>query len=631
LALVGDTLPKLLRERALHAPQEVALREKEYGIWQRVTWEQYQAHVRRFCLGLSSLGLEAGDKVAILSENCREWLYAELAAMSASAVGVGVYPTSPAPEVKYVVAHSEASFVVCQDQEQADKILEVGAELPRVRRIVVVDMRGMRHYRDPRLLPFEEVERLGEAWGARHPGLFDEMVSATSPDGLSFLIYTSGTTGSPKGAMISHRNWLSQARSAAAATGVRPGEEVVSYLPLCHVAEQIFSVLLPLHCGMTVNFAESIRTIQEDLREIAPAVFLGVPRIWEKLQASIQVKILEAAPWRRWLFDRAVEHGRRCADAEREGRPVGPAARALRLAWWVLVLRALQNYVGLRRARLTFSAAAAISPEVLRFFHAIGIRVREGYGMTECTGFSFLQREGEIRLGTVGRPLEGLEYRLAEDGELLKRGETVFLGYYRDPEATVATVRDGWLHSGDVAQVDPDGQLRIVDRKKAIFVTTGGKNVSPSLVENALKVSPYVKEAVVVGDGERFIAALVQIDFENVGQWATERRLAYTNFKSLAALPEVRQLVAGEVERANQGLAPVEQVRAFRLLEKELDHDDDEVTATMKVRRKTIYRKFAPLIAEIYGAAARSGGPGPRGGGPGPRSGGADRDRTDDL
>jgi len=451
------------------------------------------------------------------------------------------------------------------------------------------------------------VERLGAAHERAHPALFDALVDATEAEDVAFLIYTSGTTGFPKGAMISHRNVLAQARSATEATGIRAGDSVVSYLPLCHVAEQILSVYLPLHLGMEVNFAESVRTIQEDLREIAPTVFLGVPRIWEKLQASIVVKMSEAPRWRRALFERAVAHGRRCAEARLAGRPPRLPARALLLVHRVLVLRALQNYVGLRKARLTFSAAAAISPEVLRFFHAIGIPVREGYGMTECTGFSFVQRAGEVRLGTVGRALPGLEYRLAGDGELLKRGETVFLGYYRDPEATRATLEGGWLHSGDVAEVDPDGQLRIVDRKKAIFVTAGGKNVSPSLVENALKVSPYVKEAVVVGDGERFIAALVQIDPENVGQWATERRLAYTNFKSLARLPEVRDLVAAEVERANEGLAPVEQVRAFRLLEKELDHDDDEVTATMKVRRKTVYEKFAPLIAEIYGAPDRPG------------------------
>jgi len=604
VALVGDTLPKLLRDRARLAPQDVALREKEWGIWQRVTWEDYLGHARCFALGLVSLGLGRGDRVAILSENCREWLYAELGAMCASAVGVGVYPTSPAAEVKYVVAHSEASFVVCEDQEQADKILEVGAELPLLRHIVVVDVKGLRRYRDPRLLSFEEVERRGAEHHRAHPGLFDQLVDATRAEDLAFLIYTSGTTGFPKGAMINHRNILAQARAATEAIGVRSGDAVVSYLPLCHVAEQIFSVFLPLWRGLTVSFAESIRTIQEDLREIAPTVFLGVPRIWEKLQASIQVKIQEAAAWRRALFGWALRQGGRAAEAGLSGRPPGPGERLGRALAYLLVLRALQNYVGLRKARLTFSAAAAISPEVLRFFHALGIPVREGYGMTECTGFSFVQRAGEVRLGTVGRPIPGLEFRLADDGELLKRGEVVFQGYFKNPEATAETLRDGWLCSGDVAEQDPDGQLRIVDRKKAIFVTAGGKNVSPSLVENALKVSPYLKEAVVVGDGERFLAALLQIDLENVGQWATERRLAYTNFRSLTLLPEVRELVAAEVEKANQGLAPVEQVRTFRLLDKELDHDDDEVTATMKVRRKTIYKKFAPLIADIYGKVA---------------------------
>ncbi len=601
MAVVSETLPKLLRRRAAEAPGEVALREKEYGIWQRVTWEGYLGHVRRFCLGLVSLDVKRGDKVAILSENCREWVWAELGAMSASAVGVGVYPTSPAQEVKYVVAHSEASVVVCQDQEQVDKILEVAAELPRLRHVVVADGKGLRNYADPRLLSFEEVERRGAELDGREPGLFDTLVDATAAADVCFLIYTSGTTGSPKGAMITHRNVLAQARAAAVATGIRAGDGVVSYLPLCHVAEQIFSVFLPLHLGMHVNFAESIRTIQEDLRELAPSVFLGVPRIWEKLQASIVVKMQEAARWRRALYGWAVAVGRRHAEALLAGDSPGPLLRVLRFAAYLLVLRALQNFVGLRRARLTFTAAAAVSPEVLRFFHALGIPVREGYGMTECTGFSFVQREGEVRLGTVGRAVPDLEFRLAPDGELLKRGDTVFAGYYRDPEATAATIRDGWLHSGDVAEQDPDGQLRIVDRKKAIFVTAGGKNVSPSLVENALKVSPYVKEAVVVGDGERFLAALVQIDFENVGQWATERRLPYTNFKSLSRLPEIRDLVAAEIDRANEGLAPVEQVRAFRLLDKELDHDDNEVTATMKVRRKTIYEKFAPLIAELYG------------------------------
>jgi long-chain acyl-CoA synthetase len=598
--LTSDTLPKLLVERAGLAPGEVALREKQYGIWQRVTWAGYLDHVRRACMGLASLGLSRGDKVAILSENRREWLYAELAAMSAGAVGVGVYPTSPSNEVQYVVDHSGATIVVAEDQEQVDKILEVGDRLPAVRHIVVPETKGLRSYRDPRLVTWEELEARGEAHAAGHPGLFEEMVAATRPDDVAFLIYTSGTTGFPKGAMITHRNVLAQARAAAAATGIDGTDSVVSYLPLCHVAEQIFSVYLPLQLGMTVSFAESIRTIQEDLREIAPSVFLGVPRIWEKLQATILVKIQETGRLRRWLFEGAISRGRRLTARRLAGEPVGPLDRLASALDYLLVRRSLQNFVGLRRARATFSAAAAISPEVLLFFHAMGIPVREGYGMTECTGFSFVQREGAIRLGTVGDPIPGLEFRLAEDGELLKRGETIFAGYFRDERATAEVLEGGWLHTGDVAAQDPDGQLRIVDRKKAIFVTSGGKNVSPSLIENALKVSPYIKEAVVLGEGEKFVSALLQIDFENVGQWATERRLAYTNFRSLTALPEVMDLVTREVERANAGLAPVEQVRKFRLLEKELDHDDNEVTATMKVRRKTIYEKFAPLIREIY-------------------------------
>ncbi len=597
-----STLPRLLRERARQAPHGVALREKEYGIWQRVSWRGYLRHVRRACLGLVALGMKPGDKVAILSENRREWVWAELAAMCGSAVGVGVYPTSPANEVRYVIAHSEARFVVCEDQEQVDKILGVSAELPLLKGIVVADVRGLRRYRDPRILSFQALEALGEEREAAEPALFDALVDATDPEGVAFLIYTSGTTGFPKGAMISHANVIAQARAAAEATGIRAGDEVVSYLPLCHVAEQVLSVFLPLWLGMTVNFAESVRTIQEDLREVAPTVFLGVPRIWEKLQASILVKMQEAPRWRRWLFERALVTGRRCAEARLSGPGPGPLDRALWWFHWLVIFRALQNYVGLRRTRLSYTAAAAISPEVLWFFRAIGVQVLEGYGMTECTGFAFVQREGRLRPGTVGISIPGLEHRIAPDGELLMKGPGVFLGYFKNPEASAETVRDGWLQSGDVAQQDPDGQLRIVDRKKAIFVTAGGKNVSPSLVENALKVSPYVKEAVVLGDGEKFLAALLQIDFENVGEWATQRRIAYTNFKSLASSPQVLELIGAEVERINEGLAPVEQVKAFRLLDKELDHDDNEVTATMKVRRSTVEKKFGPLIREIYGA-----------------------------
>ncbi len=598
----NETLVSLFLRRAAEHPDRVALREKEFGIWQRVTWADYLGHVRRAALGFARLGLEPGQNVAILSENRREWLYAELGAVAAGGRAVGVYPTSPAAEVQYVVDHSQAPIVVCEDQEQTDKILEESDRLPHVRHIVVADMKGLRGYTDPRILSFQDMERLGAEEDAARPGRFDEMASRVRPEDVAIIIYTSGTTGHPKGAMITHRNILAMTRAMVEATGITPADSVVSYLPLCHVAEQIFSVFLSLYLGVTVNFAESIRTIQADLREIAPTVFLGVPRIWEKLQSSIVIGIRDAPRWRRVLFEACLRQGYRLADKRLAGKSWSPADR---LVWWgcyLLMFRALQNFVGLRKAWFTFSAASAISPEVLRFFHAIGIRVKEGYGMTECSGLSFIHMGDDIRLGTVGKVVPGLEFKLAPDGELLKRGEQIFAGYFRDPEATRQTVdEEGWLHTGDIAELDEAGHLRIVDRKKAILITAGGKNIAPSEIENALKVSPYIKEAVVLGEGERFVAALIQIDYDNVGKWATEHKVPYTNFKSLARRPEVVELIAGEVEKANETLARVKQVRAFRLLEKELDHDDDEVTATMKVRRKTIYEKYADLVADIYG------------------------------
>ncbi|MBI5521334.1 MAG: AMP-binding protein [Desulfarculus sp.] len=599
--LSGRTLGQFFLERVAERGQRVALREKDFGIWQRVTWNGYLEHVRDFALGLKALGFERGDHLAILSENCREWLYADIATICLGGVTVGVYPTSPAAEVGYVVGHSDSRFVVAEDQEQTDKILEALDRLPLLTKIIVMDMKGLRHYPRERIMSFAEVEALGAALHAKDPGLFLEEVNQGRPQDVAIMVYTSGTTGPPKGAMLSHQNVEAMTAATVKAIGASEADTVVSYLPLCHVAERIFSLFLPLYLGSTVNFAESVNTIQNDLREIGPTVFLGVPRIWEKLQSSILIKIKDSRPLKRWLFKRALAVGHAAAEARLEQKPLGPGlALAWRAAFW-LMLRALQNYVGLRRVRFCFSAAATISPEVLRFFHDLGIRVKEGYGMTESTGLSFIHQGEDIRMGTVGRPIEGIEFRLAADGELLKKGQSIFVGYYKNPEATANTVIDGWLHTGDVAEVTPQGHLRIVDRKKDLIITSGGKNISPSEIENALKVSPYINEAIVVGDGRNYLAALIQIDFDNVGKWATDNRLAYTNFKNLAQLAEVRGLIQGEVDQVNARVARVENVRKFKLLEKALDHDDDELTATMKVRRANINKKFATEIAEIYG------------------------------
>ena len=598
--LTNKTLPRVFLDRVAECGDEVALREKDFGIWQSITWNRFLAHVKYFALGLVELGFKRGDHLAIISENCKEWLYADLASISLGGVTLGVYPTSPYAEVKYVVHHSDSVIVLCEDQEQTDKILEVIDELPMLKKIIVKDMKGMRKYSNEMIISFREVEDLGRKLEETKPDLFIEEVEKGRPEDICIMIYTSGTTGPPKGAMVNHRNVEAAAWAASEAMEVTPKDTIVSYLPLCHVAEQIFSLYLPLFVGNTVNFAESIATIQNDLREIAPTLFLGVPRIWEKLHSSITINIQDSSRLKRWLFDSCMAIGYRAAKERLAGKKINAG---LQLSWWGaywLMFRALQNYVGLRKSRLSLSAAAKVSPEELLFFHAIGVPVKEGYGMTECTGLSFIHMGDDIKLGTVGKPVSCIEYKLAPDKELMKKGPSIFMGYYKNPEATAKTIIDGWLMTEDIATVDSDGHVSIVDRKKDILITSGGKNIAPSLIENELKVSHYIKEAIVLGDSRKFISALIQIDFENVGKWASNKQISYTTFKSLSMMQEVKNLIQEVVDTVNSKFSRVENIRKFLLLTKELDHDDDEMTATMKVRRATIYKKFAREIDKIY-------------------------------
>ncbi len=596
----GKTLGQYFLERVAQKNDAVALREKNFGVWQRVTWQQYFEHVKHFALGLVSLGFKRGDHLSILSENCLEWLYSDLAVICLGGVSVGVYPTSPYQEVHYVVKHSDSRFVVCEDQEQTDKILEVWDDLPLVEKIIVTDMKGLRRYPKDHILSFEQVEAYGRTLDRESPKLFKMEIALGKAADVCTIVYTSGTTGKPKGAMISHLNVEAMTIGTIDAIEARDDDSVVSYLPLCHVAEKIFSLFLPMFVGYPVSFAESIATIQADLREIGPTVFLGVPRIWEKLQSAILIKIKDSSRFKQWLFNLCLTSGNRIAEKRLSGNNAGLRERITGWLAYGLVLRSLQNYVGLRKARFCFSAAAKVSPEVLRFFHGIGIRVKEGYGMTESTGLSFIHMGEDIRLGTVGKPIKGIEYKIAPDGELMKKGVPIFVGYYKNEKATRQAVVDDWLLTGDIAEEDEDGHLLIVDRKKDIIITSGGKNIAPSEIENALKVSPYIKEAIVVGEQRKYLAALIQIDFENVGKWAIDNRLAYTNFKSLSSNPDTLALIQDEVNRVNDQFARVENVRRFKLLTKELDHDDDELTATMKVRRTNIYKKFNKEIEEIY-------------------------------
>jgi len=596
-----DTIPKLFLRNTNLYRNKVALREKDLGIWQSATWNDYWNHVCFFALGLKHLGLEKGDKISVLGDNCREWLYADLAAQGSGAITVGIYPTDVASQVKYVLENSESGFVVCKDQEQVDKVLEVKDELPLLKKIIGIDMKGLRRYKDPMIISFKKVEELGETLHREQPNLFKEMVNHTNPDDTGIIVYTSGTTGKPKGAMISQKNMVVMIKGLSQVLDFKEGDSFVSALPLCHVAERMFSLIFPMWAACTVNFAESVATLQEDMREISPTAFLNVPRIWEKIYSNIMIKMEDAIFFKRWIFKAMMPIGHRVAGYKLEFKPVPVQWKILYAIAYLILFRALKNQLGLLEAKILVSGAAPLSSDIMKFFHAIGLPIRECYGMTEMSGISFMPRNGEIKLGgVVGKAIPGIEFRIAEDGEIFQKGESVFKGYYGNPEATRETIRDGWVHTGDVGEVDEDGNLTITDRKKDIIITAGGKNIAPSEIENKLKFSPFVNEAIVIGDRRKYLSCLIQIELLNVENWAQNNKIAYTNYKSLATHPEVYKLIQGEIEKANTHFARAETIKKFAILDKELDPDDQEVTATMKVKRSMIEKKFKDIIDAMY-------------------------------
>jgi len=592
------TLPQMLHANARSIASRTAIRQKDFGIWNPISWAQYFERAAHVGHGLLSCGLQAGGHVAILSENRSEWVVAQLGAGLVGAVAIGIYPTSPANEVAYVLEHSEAEIVICEDQEQVDKVLAVRAGLPRLRHVVVIRPKGMRGYATDVVMPYAMLVDAGRAHRQANPGLIDGVLAAQTLSDRALMIYTSGSTGKPKGAVLTYRNLRAQAIAVIDRLGLTPDTTHLSYLPLCHVAEQFCTTMVPVYLGSQINFGESIRTVQEDLREVAPRMFLGVPRIWEKLHSSIHIRMLESGGLRKRLFERAMTA---CAPmAEKPWRALSMGEKLTYALAYVAVFRPLQNYIGLTHCRIAMTGAAPISPRVVRFFRTIGVPLVEVYGATETSGIVLGQSRDCLIEGSVGTPACNAEAKLGAQGELLIRSDLVFEGYYRNPEATAATIRDGWLHTGDVAEIDAQGQFRIIDRLKDIMITAGGKNLSPSEIENTLKGSPYIKECVTIGEGRKYVSALIQIDYETVGKWAEEQNIPYTNFRNLTENPAVRALVEGEIAQANAQLAQVSHIRRFHLLTKELDHDDDEVTATMKVRRANVQQKYAGEIESLY-------------------------------
>lgn len=599
LQLPESTLPQMLRERARSDAQRIAIRQKDFGIWKPFTWASYYERASHFGMGLRCIGLGAGGHVGVIAENRIEWVLTQMGTGLVGGVTVGVYPTSPTPEVAYVVGHADIEVMVCEDQEQTDKLLEALPNLPKLRKIVVMETKGLRSFTPEQramILTFEEIEQLGAKQGDLQ--WIDTALKVQTLNDIGLMIYTSGSTGKPKGAMISYRNIRGVVPGIVQRLHMHAGTTHLSYLPLCHVAEQMLTTFCPIYLGSQVNFGESIRTVQEDLREIAPSMFLGVPRIWEKLHSSISIKMQETGGWRQRLFDRAFAA---CAPLAEKARSKWTLSERLRFGtYYWLILRSLQNFIGLREAQVALTGAAPIPPDVVRFFRVIGVPLIEVYGLTESTGMVTGHELNHVQVGTVGIPTMGVTHRIDPvTGEFQIHGDMVFTGYYKNPEATAQTVQDGWLHTGDVAR-EENGQLKIVDRLKDIMITAGGKNLTPSEIENTMKGSPYIKECIVVADGRKFVSALIQIDYETVGKWAETQRIAFTHFRSLVEDERVRQLIDGVIAQGNARLAQVSQIRKFHLLTKELDHDDGEVTATMKVRRSSIYKTYAPEIEALY-------------------------------
>ena len=605
------TVAARVRQWAQQSPDLVCMREKDFGIWQEITWGGFWERVLDAAHGLLALGVGPGDRVSIHSEDRPEWLVLDMATVAVRGITVGLYPTNPAAEVEYLLSDSGAVVHLAEDQEQVDKVIDLPAgSLSHIRRIVYVEPRGVRRYDDDRLLFWDDFMALGREHREAHPGEVERLMAEAEADDVMTLVYTSGTTGPPKGAMLTNAN-AQYAMDLIINTEGRlpddvppnPSDQIVTYLPLCHVAERIFSTWSCVSSGAVLNFAESIDTVQANLREIQPTLFFAVPRIWEKMHAGVLIKAKDAT----WIKRKLAEWGLRLA--ERIGDEVvandgnhTTRSRLLYALGYPILFRPLRERVGLRYCRWAGSGAAAIAPEVLKFFIGLGVPVFELYGMTENSAVATLNFAGRMKLGTVGEPYPQIDFRIDEEtGEIQTKHPGVFKGYWQKPEATAETfTEDGWLKTGDVGEWVDGTHVKIVDRIKHIIITSGGKNISPSEIENKLKASPYIKEAVVIGEGRKYLTALIGIELDTVGNWALRKNIPYTTYRDLSEKPEVIELVQGVVDQVNEQFARVENIRKFRMIPKELDHEDGELTATQKVKRNSLEDMFGELIESMY-------------------------------
>jgi long-chain acyl-CoA synthetase len=612
------TAAAMVRDWAEKMPDAVAMREKEFGIWQEITWARYWDLVLDAAHGLLALGVEVGDRVSIQSEDRPEWVILDMATIAVRGITVGLYPTNPASEVQYLLSDSGAEIHLAEDQEQAEKVMEVIDTLPGLRKIVHAEPRGFRRWRDDdRFIFWDDFLELGRYHRAEHPDAVERRMAEAEGDDVITLVYTSGTTGPPKGAMLTNDNFafcidkVINEEGRLGGGGLFGGDSrpvgsddiVLTYLPLCHVAERIFSTWTSVCSGCSLNFAESIDTVQQNLREIQPTIFFAVPRIWEKIHAGIIIKGRDATFFKRLWFRLGMKLasviGRKRVENDGTHTPLSALLYAI---GYPIVFRPLKERIGLRRARYAATGAAPIAPEVIRDFLGMGIPLYELYGMTENSAIATTNFPGRNKVGTVGEPYSGIGFRIDEEtGEIQTKHAGVFLGYWNKPEKTAeAFTEDGWLRTGDVGEWVDGTHVRIVDRMKDIIITSGGKNISPSEIENSLKTSPFVKEAMVVGDRRKFLSALIAIEMDVVGDWATRRGIPYTTYRDLSEKPEVIELIQGVVDETNKKFASVEQIKKFRMIPKELDHEDGELTATQKLKRSAMSEMFGVLIEDMY-------------------------------
>jgi long-chain acyl-CoA synthetase len=603
-----DTFPKLALRNARRFPEKVAIREKELGIWQAYRWRDYAEQARLIAQGLAALGVRRGDRAAVVGDNRPQLYWAMLATQALGGVPVPLYQDSSEQEMEYVAAHAEIRVAVVEDQEQVDKLLAVRARYPGLQYVVYDDPRGLRHYREPCLLSLEELRERGRKFALEQPDHFDREVAAGTADDLAIILYTSGTTGRPKGAMLSHRNLIVTAQNAVAHEGLTSAEEVLAYLPMAWAGDHMFSYAQSLVTGFTTNCPESAATVLADLREIGPTYFFAPPRIWENILTAVMIRVDDASWIKRRMVHAFLAVARRVEARRQARRPVGVGDRLLAGLGRVLVYGPLRDNLGMGRIRIAYTAGEAISPELLGFYRSLGVNVKQVYGMTESSALISIQKDGDVKLDTVGTPLPEVEIRIDASGEVLYRAPGVFLGYHKNEAATAETLENGWVHSGDAGVFDRDGHLKIIDRARDLGRLADGTMFPPKYLENKLKFSPYVREAVCVGADRPFVGALINIDLGSVGNWAERRGIAYTSYTDLAQKPEVYELIREEVARVNRSLLDEgqlagAQIRRFLLLHKELDPDDQEITRTRKVRRGFIAEKYATLIDALYSGA----------------------------